>query len=813
MDKKRLFACLLIGVLFCGILMCFPLVHAAVLFYDDFETGNMSGWSFVHNVVVTSNPIAVHSGTYGANCTWSDGDWAGAGYVLPSPQTTIYFLEWIKLASLPHDHIQSFGYMSENVGGGGNDYHCDLYNDSGVWHWWFCHGNTSSELNANVTAGVWWSLQIGVTPTWCAFWINGIMQENDTGTFFPVMEPFMGMAHYESGNYTHTVYIDDVYISTTNLFAQAAPVQASINSMPASIDVGQSVAFTSTINGGVPPYSFQWYLNNTAVSGATNSTWVFTPSFSGSYNVYANVTTSLGLTTKSNIVTVTVNPALSVHVSPTSATMDIDQSQTFTSNVSGGISPFNYQWYLNGVPEGTNSSWTFAPGSSGSYSVYVNVTDNVGRKVQSDVATIAVNTAPYVTISPLSWTMDVGQSTIFTAKASGGSGSYSSYQWYVDGQLQSDQASTFVYSSSAGPLGAHSITVTITDSLGVTSPQSSPAKVMVDAALVAPTVIASASTVDQYETSVLSNSTVISTGTPSYSYEWFEMTPGASVYSAIHGATSTGYSFVTSVSTATGVWHFELNVTDATGVVVTSDAVTVTVDSVLVAPTVMASPGMVDQGQSSSLTSPGVTTGTSPYSYQWFQEAPGGSYATVGGNTSSYTFSTTGSTATGSWNFILQVTDHTGAAVNSTAVSVMVSARGLIHEVAAVNIRPSKTVVVEGQSINVNITVENEGNYTEAFNVTLYESLGGYSQPIYTFIGVALVPGSTTTLTVTWLRVGVGFYTLSAHVYNAYFNNTYAGATVWVMPFESLELLRPWFLLYTGGGWCGARFWHPAIPF
>jgi hypothetical protein len=45
----------------------------------------------------------------------------------------------------------------------------------------------------------------------------------------------------------------------------------------------------------------------------------------------------------------------------------------------------------------------------------------------------------------------------------------------------------------------------------------------------------------------------------------------------------------------------------------------------------------------------------------------------VGSNSTSFSFATSGSTVTGSWSFILQVTDNTCAAVNSTAVSVTVN--------------------------------------------------------------------------------------------------------------------------------------------
>jgi YVTN family beta-propeller protein len=93
------------------------------------------------------------------------------------------------------------------------------------------------------------------------------------------------------------------------------------------------------------------------------------------------------------------------------------------------------------------------------------------------------------------------------------------------------------------------------------------------------------------------------------------------------------------------------------------------------APSVSSSPGTIDQGQTSNLSSD-VTTGASPYTYQWFSEAPGTStYSLISNATSSnYNFTTSTSTAMGNWTFMLQVTDGTGATTNSTATTMTVNA-------------------------------------------------------------------------------------------------------------------------------------------
>jgi hypothetical protein len=84
------------------------------------------------------------------------------------------------------------------------------------------------------------------------------------------------------------------------------PLTASISPLSASILVGQSVAFTSTVSGGYTPYTYQWYLNSAPVSGATSNTWTFTPTTNGIYYVYLRVTDSKGNTSQSQAARIAV---------------------------------------------------------------------------------------------------------------------------------------------------------------------------------------------------------------------------------------------------------------------------------------------------------------------------------------------------------------------------------------------------------------------------------------------------------------------------------------------------------------------------
>jgi hypothetical protein len=84
------------------------------------------------------------------------------------------------------------------------------------------------------------------------------------------------------------------------------PLSASISPLSASILVGQSVTFTSTVHGGYTPYSYQWNLNGIPVSGATSNTWTFTPTASGICYVHLKVTDAKANTAQSDAARITV---------------------------------------------------------------------------------------------------------------------------------------------------------------------------------------------------------------------------------------------------------------------------------------------------------------------------------------------------------------------------------------------------------------------------------------------------------------------------------------------------------------------------
>lgn len=84
------------------------------------------------------------------------------------------------------------------------------------------------------------------------------------------------------------------------------PLSVSIDPLTSSVLIGEPVFFTSTTNGGLPPYNYQWYLNENPVLGGNKSSWVFTPNSTGTYYVYLKVTDLCNSTAQSETAKISV---------------------------------------------------------------------------------------------------------------------------------------------------------------------------------------------------------------------------------------------------------------------------------------------------------------------------------------------------------------------------------------------------------------------------------------------------------------------------------------------------------------------------
>ncbi|MBX8643895.1 MAG: PKD domain-containing protein [Thermoplasmata archaeon] len=395
-----------------------------------------------------------------------------------------------------------------------------------------------------------------------------------------------GDGHTASASLTETVYSDP---------------SVSISSSQNPTDVGNSVTFTASPSGGSGSYTYQWYLNDNAVSGATSSTYTTSFSSSGTNSIYVIIKDGVGNSATSSTLDETVNADPSVSVSSSQNPTDVGNTVTFTATGSGGTGSYSYQWYLNGaaVSGATSSTYTTSFGSSGSDSVYVILTDGIGNTATSSTLTETVNADPTVSISSSQNPTDAGNSVTFTASASLGTSPFS-YAWYVNSATQSSTSQSLDYTFSSP--GTYYVNVTVKDSLGDSSSYSFSETVNVD-----PSVTISSSPAP---TDVGVNVTFTATGsggTGSYSYQWY--LNGA----AVSGATSSTY---TTSFGSSGTDAIYVKLTDDAEYSVQSSTLEETVNADPVA-TISSEYSSVDQGVNDTFTA-NVNGGTYPFNYTWY---------------------------------------------------------------------------------------------------------------------------------------------------------------------------------------------------
>jgi hypothetical protein len=143
---------------------------------------------------------------------------------------------------------------------------------------------------------------------------------------------------------TYSPYIDSYETDSDSEFELAFNMTTfptvSISPTSAALVFGQSQFFSAVVSGGTPPLSYQWYLNDSAVAGATSATWTFTARSNGNYTVYANVTDNLFNEAKSNVVSLCVYSVyLELNLEPNQAVCSKGQKLAFSVTVFNQLNP------------------------------------------------------------------------------------------------------------------------------------------------------------------------------------------------------------------------------------------------------------------------------------------------------------------------------------------------------------------------------------------------------------------------------------------------------------------------------------------
>ena len=236
-------------------------------------------------------------------------------------------------------------------------------------------------------------------------------------------------------------------VSNSVVLTESAPVTPSV-SIPTSLTICENMDVTGTatgLNDGATP-TYVWYVVGMG-PGGTGQT-LFVPAGTipvGSYQVYCELTSSLGCTTiqtvDSDTMLLVVNPAPTIPI--VSALANVLSTSTYDT----------YQWYLGAAAMGTTQSETAT--QTGTYSV--DVSNSFGCTAVS--ADFYFDGSPAITSQPIDASVCDGSTAMFIVGATDAV----SYQW------EEDNGSGYVaISNSSVYTGVDTDTLRILNTTGLT---------------------------------------------------------------------------------------------------------------------------------------------------------------------------------------------------------------------------------------------------------------------------------------------------------------------------------------------------------
>ena len=221
---------------------------------------------------------------------------------------------------------------------------------------------------------------------------------------------------------------------------------------------GGSTTLNANVTPANVPYTYQWYVDNVLIPGATNASLTVSPAArETAYNYHVVVTAQPGciVTSATTAITVVADPVVVASVD--NAITCVGGTATFTATVDGGVANINglngytFAWYSNfssTEPIATTPSYTTTGNEAAdAYSYWVVVTSPYGCQTMSNVVNYTVVADPVVTVAVAQGyptTVCDGGVTTLIANVAGGYG-VPSYQWYKNGiQLYGETNPTLV---------------------------------------------------------------------------------------------------------------------------------------------------------------------------------------------------------------------------------------------------------------------------------------------------------------------------------------------------------------------------------
>jgi len=466
-----------------------------------------------------------------------------------------------------------------------------------------------------------------------------------------------------------------------------APTAPSITSNPANQTVcdGGTATFTASASGNPTP-TVQWEVSTNGglsfapISGATNTTLMFTATAADNGNQYRAVFTNSEGSATTTAATLTVNTAPVVTTNPVNTTVCDGATATFTAAASGSAS---VQWQVSSggpfsdIPGATSTTLMFTATAADNGKQY--------RAVFTNACGTATTTAATLTVQPSTTTSDPADATVcqgatanFSTTA-GGTGPFS-YSWTVDGSPAGTNSPNLAVNTTSLSVGNHTVSVTTTGACGSAS-QSATLTVQAQTATTDP----ADATVCQGATA---NFSTTASGTGPFSYSW-------TVDGSPAGTNSPNLA-VDTTSLSVGNHTVSVTTTGTCGSASQSATLTVNANTTTTDP----ADATVCQGATANFST--TAGGTGPFSYSWTVDG-----SPAGTNSPNLAVNTTS----------LSVGNHTVSVTTTGACGSASQSATLTVQAQTATTDPADATVCQGATANFSTTASGTGPFSYAWTV------------------------------------------------------------------------------------------------
>ena len=461
--------------------------------------------------------------------------------------------------------LSKAGIVFDNASYGWSNVYAYVYNakdgNNGAWP-----GTAMTEVD-----GDYWTYEL---PDKFSGTVNVIFSDG-SGTQLPgANKPGLEMAATEK-----KLFVDGNLIDLPE--TPAGELKVSLSSSASSIDLGNSVTLSASSTGENGSVTYQFSANDEVIQAygsAKTCTWK--PSKAGVYTINVTAKDSAGNTASDNK-TVKVNEVVTQKLTNNStiSATSIEQGTTIkmTAKASGGTAPYTYKYYCK---PSTSSGYTALTGSTRSttckhtparaisYRYAVKIADSKGNTktkyfdVKVNAASIELKNNSTISASSIRQ----GASVTLTAKASGGSASYT-YKYYCRPSTSSSYTAltgstkATTYKHTPARAITYYYAVKVADSNGSTKTKYFTVNVSSASTSLTNNSTISASSIKQGATVTMTAKAT--GGTAPYTYKYYCRPSTSSSYTALTGSTKTATCKHTPARKMT--YYYAVKIADSSG--------------------------------------------------------------------------------------------------------------------------------------------------------------------------------------------------------------------------------------------------------